>query len=150
MPFSQFRGEAILFFTTLLAAAGWFFSKYAIADFPPVGFIAIRFLLAAVVFLPFAYRGLCQLSAIQLKMAGLVGFFFAINLIAWVLAITGDAKLGQGAFIISLSLLIAPCVSWLIFRNKPNAAFWLALPVSVLGLYFLVAEIGRASCRERV
>ncbi|MDH2998569.1 RhaT protein [Pasteurellaceae bacterium LFhippo2] len=140
MFLQHYRGELILLLTTILASAGWFFSKYAIADFPPVGFIAIRFFLAAIIFLPFAYKHLAKLGFTQLKMAGIVGIFFSLNLITWIIAITGNAKLGQGAFIMSLSLLIAPFISWLIFRNKPSHSFWFALPVAISGLYFLVLD----------
>ncbi|CAH8242281.1 hypothetical protein VAEKB19_6410001 [Vibrio aestuarianus] len=38
------RAELILVITTLLAAAGWVFSKQAIQGLPPFGFIGVRFL----------------------------------------------------------------------------------------------------------
>ncbi|MFW9272926.1 EamA family transporter, partial [Glaesserella parasuis] len=35
--FSKYRGELILFFVTLIAASGWFFSKFSLREFPPMG-----------------------------------------------------------------------------------------------------------------
>lgn len=53
-------GEVILFFVTIIAASGWFFSKFALAEFPPIGFMGGRFLLAFLIYLPFAYSQFSQ------------------------------------------------------------------------------------------
>lgn len=136
----QYKGELALFLGTILASAGWFFSKFAITEFPPVTFIGLRFLIAGLIFLPFAYQGIRALNFSQLCRAGAVGLFFAVNLITWIMALHQSNHLGEGAFMMSLSMLIAPIIAWLLFRDKPNTLFWFALPIAVLGLYFLVAS----------
>lgn len=141
--FQTYKGEIALLIGTFLASVGWFFSKFAIVDFPPVMFVAIRFLLAGAIFLPFAYQQMRKLTLQQFAMAGAVGLFFAGNLITWILAVKQSENLGEGAFIMSLSMLITPLIAWLIFQNKPNGLFWLALPIAILGLYFLVAGQGK-------
>lgn len=135
----QYKGEFALFIGTILASAGWFFSKFAIAEFPPVTFIGLRFLIAGLIFLPFAYHGMRVLNLTQLCCAGVVGLFFASNLITWIMALNQSNNLGEGAFMMSLSMLIAPIIAWVLFRDRPNTLFWFALPIAVLGLYFLVA-----------
>lgn len=82
---TQYKGEIALFIGTILAAAGWFFSKFAITELPPVAFIAIRFLTAGLIFLPFAYKAIFRISLKQMGMASAVGLFFALNLIGAVL-----------------------------------------------------------------
>lgn len=138
----RYKGELALFIGTILAAAGWFFSKFAIAELPPLAFVAIRFLTAGLIFLPFAVGSLRQLSLKQFTMAGVIGLFFALNLMTWIFAIHHAQHLGEGAFIMSLSMLIAPLVSWLVFQNRPNRLFGLALPTAVGGLYLLMAGQG--------
>ena len=46
------RADLVLLLVTLLAAAGWIFSKEALQGLPPLFFIGIRFLLAGVVLVP--------------------------------------------------------------------------------------------------
>lgn len=139
----RYKGEIALFIGTVLAAAGWFFSKFAINELPPVAFIAIRFLTAGVIFLPFSYRAVRQITTKQLSMATVIAIFFAGNLITWIYAIHQTSYLGEGAFIMSLALLIAPLISWLMFRHRPSHLFWMALPTAICGLYCLmVGEVG--------
>ncbi|MFZ7306370.1 DMT family transporter [Avibacterium avium] len=133
----RYRGEIILLFVTISAAIGWFFSKYAIDALPSVGFIGLRFFLAALVFLPFAYVHLRRLSHQQVISAVLIGGVFAVFLGVWILAITNNTNFGEGAFLTSLSMLIAPLLAWIVFKQKPQSSFWLCLPIAVLGLYFL-------------
>ncbi|URL01593.1 DMT family transporter [Avibacterium sp. 20-126] len=133
----RYRGEIILLFVTISAAIGWFFSKYAIDALPSVGFIGLRFFLAALVFLPFAYPHLRRLSHRQVLNALLIGGVFAVFLGVWILAITNNTNFGEGAFLTSLSMLIAPLLAWLLFKQKPQSRFWLSLPIAISGLYFL-------------
>ena len=41
-------------------------------------------------------------------------------------------------------MIIAPFVSWLIFRVKPNRAFWLSFPISIIGMLLLTLTNGWA------
>lgn len=86
----KYRGELILLVVTILAASGWLFSKYSLQELPPAGFISVRFLAAALLFLPFAYPQLRRLSREQFKSAVTVGSAFSLNCFygcrAWVIA----------------------------------------------------------------
>lgn len=139
----QYRGELILFFVSIIAASGWFFSKFAMAEFPPVGFMGARFILAFFIFLPFAYYQLKQLSRRQILRACLVGFCYGVYLSLWTLGLINSEHFGEGAFLVSLSMLIAPLVSWLFFKDKPQKVFWLSLPIAILGLVLLALGRGQ-------
>ncbi|PJG83270.1 DMT family transporter [Caviibacterium pharyngocola] len=138
----KYLGETILLFVTVIAAIGWFFSKYAIAEMPPVGFLGLRFSLAALLFLPFAYPQLKALSASQRIACASVGIMFTLDLAFWIIAIHYSTQFGEGAFIFSLSMLIAPLIGWILFKQKPAALFWIALPIATCGLYLLSAAQG--------
>ncbi len=43
------KADLLLVLTTILAAAGWIFSKESIQGLPPFGFIGLRFILASFV-----------------------------------------------------------------------------------------------------
>ncbi|MGV6988100.1 DMT family transporter [Testudinibacter sp. P80/BLE/0925] len=137
----NYLGQILIFIVTLIGASGWFLSKNAIAEMPSVGFMGLRFLTAALIFLPFAHRQLYRLKRIQILNASAVGIALALNLFLWVQGITYSNELGEGAFLVSLAMLIAPLISWLLFKQRPLPVFWLSMPIALVGLYFLA--IGR-------
>ncbi|AAU37142.1 DMT family transporter [[Mannheimia] succiniciproducens] len=138
----KYRGEIILFIVSLIAASGWFFSKFSMAEFPALGFIGLRFFLAAIFFFPLAYPQLKRLDKPQLIKSALVGLCYAVYIMLWMLGLINSAHFGEGAFLVSLSMLIAPLLSWLIFGHLPYKSFWLALPAAFTGLYLLSSGKG--------
>lgn len=135
-------GEIILFFVTFIAASGWFFSKYSLEGMPTMGFIGLRFSLACLIFLPLSFKSIVKLSPSQKLKAASVGAAYIINMVLWITGLIYSEDLGEGAFIFSLSMLIAPLLSWVLFRNQPKRTFWYALPIAFLGLYFLSIKQG--------
>ena len=51
-------------------------------------------------------------------------------------------QLGEGSFIMSLSVLMVPIVSWFFFRERLLAIFWLSLSIVIVGLAFLSLSNG--------
>ncbi len=133
----KFRAESIFVLTTLLAAAGWVFSKQAIEELPPFGFIGLRFIAASLILLPFCFPALKKTSRQDCLRAMGVGVFLGGSLFCWIHAISLSPTLGEGAFIMSLSMLFVPLLAWPLHGNRPNRAFWLAFPIAVLGLFLL-------------
>ncbi|CAK4068102.1 DMT family transporter [Vibrio sp. 16] len=132
----------ILIATTMLAGLGWIFSKETIQGLPPFGFIGLRFLVASVCLLPLCFRAFRRLSRVQLAQAIGGGGILALALLAWVHAISISETLGEGAFIVSLSMIIVPIVAWALFKERPKRAFWFAMPIAIAGLAFLSLQGG--------
>jgi len=122
---------------TLIAACGWLLSKYALQDFSPFTFLALRFLLAAAVLLPFAWTTLRGLSASQWWRSVLAGTVFTAGMLVWVLAVARSTALGVGAFIISLNVVMVPLLSRLLFGHRIPRLLGLALLPAVAGLALL-------------
>ncbi|KOE87258.1 membrane protein [Vibrio alginolyticus] len=135
--YSNRRAELILVVTTLLAAAGWVFSKQAIQGLPPFGFIGVRFLLASLCLLPFCIKALRQASLHDCLKSMSVGVLLGGSIFCWIHAISISDTLGEGAFIMSLSMLFVPLLAWPLFGAKPARAFWLSLPIALIGLFLL-------------
>ena len=127
----------LMVLVTLLAAAGWFFSKEAIQELPPAAFIGSRFLLAALLLLPLAWLREPVPTRAQLTRAAGCGILLGVNLLLWVTAISQSDALGSGAFIMSVATLIAPLAAWAAFKAKPGRHYWLALPLAIAGLVLL-------------
>lgn len=136
------RGELYLVLATLLAAIGWGSSKIVVLEVPGDIFIAARFLLAGLVLLPFCYKQLRILTQKQFVYLIGVGGVLSLSLQVWVHAVSITDSLAEGAFIMSLAMIIAPFTSWLLFRIKPTRAFWIALPVAIVGMMLLTLNNG--------
>ncbi|MFQ2921213.1 DMT family transporter [Aeromonas allosaccharophila] len=127
----------LMVLVTLLAAAGWFFSKEAIRELPPAAFIGSRFLLAALLLLPLAWLREPPPTRAQLLRAAGCGTLLGTSLLLWVTAISQSDALGSGAFIMSVATLMAPLAAWGAFRAKPGRHYWLTLPIAIAGLLLL-------------
>ncbi|WP_421307178.1 DMT family transporter [Aeromonas veronii] len=127
----------LMVLVTLLAAAGWLFSKEAIRELPPAAFIGTRFLLAALLLLPLAWLREPPPTRAQLVRASGCGTLLGASLLLWVTAISQSDALGSGAFIMSVATLMAPLAAWGAFRAKPGRHYWLTLPIAIAGLLLL-------------
>ena len=127
----------LMVLVTLLAAAGWLFSKEAIRELPPAAFIGSRFLLAALLLLPLAWLREPPPTRAQLLRAAGCGTLLGASLLLWVTAISQSDALGSGAFIMSVATLMAPLAAWGAFGAKPGRHYWLTLPIAIAGLLLL-------------
>lgn len=134
---SERRASIILLVATVLAAWGWIFSKEAILGLPPFGFIGLRFIAASLCLMPFCFSQLKRVERGNLIRAGGVGSILACALLCWIYAMSVSTSLGEGAFIMSLSMLIVPPIAWLLFKQRPPRIFWVSMPIAVAGLALL-------------
>ncbi|ABV37318.1 conserved hypothetical transmembrane protein DUF6 [Shewanella sediminis HAW-EB3] len=142
MKIQTLRGEIYLLLATLLAGVGWIASKEIISEVPGEVFITARFLLASLILLPFCYRRILALTLKQVVSVCAVGVILAASVQVWVHAISISSTLAEGAFIMSLAMIIAPLVSWLLFQIPPNRAFWISLPIAITGMTLLTLTNG--------
>ena len=131
---SEHKATLILVITTILAALGWIFSKEAIQGLPPFGFIGSRFTIASLCLLSLCFRSLRSVKFGDLLSASGVGLLLGSAVMTWIYAISVSDTLGEGAFIMSLSMLFVPIVAWIMFRQRPQRIFWVSLPIAAIGL----------------
>lgn len=131
------QAECIILSVTVIAAFGWICSKEAITELPAMGFIGIRFLLAALIITPWSIRHVNHINLTQFGKAIIAGLLMTANLICWVYGVATTTSLGEGAFIVSLSMLFVPLISYLILKKKPLYTFWFSLPIALIGLTLL-------------
>lgn len=142
MNVKAMRGELYLLFATLLAGVGWIASKLVVLEMPGPVFIGVRFLVASLILLPFCIHHIRKLSLKQVLSLCGVGLLLSASLQVWVFAVSVTVSLSEGAFIMSLAMIIAPFVSWIFFRVKPNRAFWMSFPIAVIGMLLLTLGNG--------
>lgn len=135
----QRQADLFLVLTTMIAACGWIFSREAIAGMPVFAFLALRFCGGALVLLPFC-RGE-RIARIQLKPVNISGLWMALNLCLWIWSVSVTPSLGEGAFIMSLSMLFVPLVAWGMMGVRPARAYWECLPLAIIGLALLSLHV---------
>lgn len=91
------KADLLLLVATLLAAAGWVFSKESLAGLPPLQFVGTRFLLAGVVLVAFSWTQLRELDRDAFGRAALVGIFFAAAMALWIMGLQHASHVGEGA-----------------------------------------------------
>lgn len=126
-----------LVFITIIAALGWIFSKESIAGLPPLLFVSIRFLLSTAIILPFFWKSLRGLTLRQVTIAVGTGAALCTILMLWITAINNSSRLGEGAFIMSIAMILVPLMGWLFYREPVARQTFQALPVTVAGLALL-------------
>ncbi len=140
-PTHPLKADLLLLVATLLAAAGWVFSKESLAGLPPLQFIGLRFVLAGVVLVAFSWTQLRALGRRALGRAATVGAFFAAAMALWIMGLQHAAHLGEGAFIASLGIVLVPVFARLFFGEHPPTSTWVALPFALAG--FACLSLGK-------
>jgi len=139
---NQRKGELLLVLTTFIAGAGWLFSKQAVQGLPAFNFIGLRFIFASLCLLPFCYHDLIKTKPTEIIKAMSVGMILGSSILLWIHAVSVSPTLGEGAFIMSLSMLLVPLVAWGLFKKRPPNIFWVSLPFAISGLFLLSLQGG--------
>jgi drug/metabolite transporter (DMT)-like permease len=138
---NHLKADLLLIIVTLLAAAGWIFSKEALQGLPPILFIGIRFLLAGSVLALLGQKSFSKLSAKGLKRSLMTGAVFAAAMVCWIMGLFNTKHIGEGAFITSTAVVLVPIMARWVFGEHPALSTWLALPIALTGLAFLSLDL---------
>lgn len=138
----SFKNDFLLVGVTLLAAAGWMFSKFSLQGMPPLYFLGIRFTLAGLVLAAFAAPQLRNLDRGQWRLAASTGVLFALALMIWIVGLHHTEHVGEGAFITSIGVVIVPVFARFVFKDQLPMSTWVAIPVAIAGLGLLSLNRG--------
>jgi len=130
----RFPAELVLLLIAAIWGSSYSVVKTALVYYPVAGVIGIRFLLTAVLLLPYwlrlpAAQRRATLSVAGPTSLGLLVIFFAET------AGVEQTTAGKAAFLVSLCLLLTPPVEWLWFGKRPAARLWAAGLVCLAGTW---------------
>ncbi|NDY92049.1 DMT family transporter [Ideonella livida] len=136
-------GELTLLLVSWLAAAGWVFSFEALRWLPPLGFMGMRFLGAAL--LLGLWGGPALLAMAREGRSGpalRTGGVFALAMVSWVLGLAHAEHLGVGAFLCALGVVFAPLTGRWVLGVPLAPATWWGMGLAALGLVCLMGHAG--------
>lgn len=136
------KSDLLMVCVTLMAAISWMFSKEAVQLMPPLLFMAMRFLLAGSILAAFAFPALRALTPDQFRRGAGVGIVFGIAMSCWVMGLFHATHVGEGAFLVSLGVVIVPVIARVVFKEPQPMSTWVAIPVAVAGLGLLSLKDG--------
>jgi len=114
-------------------------------DIPGPASAFYRMLIPAVVLLPtfLIDRGGTRLNGRMLWIVALGGLFFALDLALYNTSILKTSA-ANATLLGNNTPIVVGLLSWLIFRKRPQAAFWLGLLLAIVGtLVILWADLGK-------
>lgn len=143
-------GPLICLLTAIIWGSGFPFQDIVgrdTANIDSFSFNGIRFLIGGIalipVFLIFEREGAlpkCE-KAPRLKRTiifGIIsGALLSVSAILQQMGIQLTGESGKAGFITGFYLIILPVAMLIIFKQKPSIFVWIAIPISLLGLYFL-------------
>ena len=126
----------------LLAVAAVWGSSYgvakeALAFYPVLGFMAVRFCLTALLVLP-ALRGVNPREALAsgLPLGGVLLAIFVCETYG-----VAQTRAANAAFLISLCVVLTPFAEWLLLGNRPARGVFAMAAVAAAGAWLLAAEV---------
>lgn len=136
------KSDLLMVCVTVMAAISWMFSREAVQLMPPLLFMALRFLVAGSILAAFALPALRALTLDQFRRAASVGIVFGIAMSCWVMGLFHATHVGEGAFLVSLGVVIVPVIARILFKEPQPMSTWIAIPVAVSGLSLLSLKDG--------
>ena len=135
-----FKGEIILFITSLIWGLAFIFQSTASAYLGSFTFNGLRFILGALSLVPllrFNRHGIDLKKC--LKLGIILGIFIGIaaNFQQYAISFTSAGKAG---FMTSLYMVIVPLIGFIFFKDKISKYVIIAIIVAVFGMYFLCGE----------
>jgi drug/metabolite transporter (DMT)-like permease len=134
--------EGLMVLVTFVAAAGWLFTRHALHYFTPYTFVGVRFALAGVVLALFCVPELKRMPLRQHLLAIGSGCVQGAAMLVWIHAMAEAELIGEGAFIVSLSVVFMPLMGRIIFGDHISLRLLAVLPVSIAGLALLSLDHG--------
>lgn len=131
-------GDVMLLLVAVVWGTSYGVAKEAVAIYPVLGFLAVRFCLTFLLLLP-AWR---NASAKEIKTTVKVGLPLGAILLAIFVSETYGLSLtlaSNAAFLISMCVVFTPFVEWGVLRARPDASAFLAAFISLIGAFCLTS-----------
>ena len=128
----------LLISTTVLWGSSFIITKTLTQSLPIFLYIAIRFSIAVIGFLPY----FLHFKKINKKIifAGFItGIIYFVSMVLQTAGLQSTSA-GKAAFITALGTVMIPFMAWIGFKKRVHFRIWIALPFCVIGMVLLLLE----------
>ncbi len=132
----QFKADFMLLVITVFWGISYVFTKVALEEVQEFNLIALRFILAFILAGTIFYRRIIKINFKTIKYA----FILAIILFSVFVTMTYGVKYtsaSNAGFLISLTVILVPAFSTLIFKQKPELSAIIGCILALLGVALL-------------
>jgi drug/metabolite transporter (DMT)-like permease len=137
MILGKYRGEVSLLYCAVCWGSTFFLVKGALSVVSPLVLVSYRFLLSAVLIIPFL-RGRSVLMG--LRAGASLSAFVVVLFVSQTLGLQRTTATNSG-FITGLFVLFVPVFMLLFWRRKPRAAEWVAIGLALTGVWVLTGGL---------
>lgn len=138
---SRTKAELLLLSCTLIWGGTFTVTKTGLEDVSPMLFVAIRFAIATLLFLPFVARGLRTMSGMTLRGGAVIGSLLLVGFIAQTIGLQYTSASKSG-FITGLLVVFTPLFQIIFSRQLPKAGNVIGVVLVTAGLYLLTSPEG--------
>jgi drug/metabolite transporter (DMT)-like permease len=133
---TRLKADLALASCALVWGATFVLVKNALADASVFAFLAVRFVLAAIVMAAIFWRALSKTNAADLRAGAWLGLFMFGGYAFQTLGLVGTTP-SKAAFITGSSVVLVPIFHGIFWRSKISGAVWTGAAGALAGLYFL-------------
>jgi len=134
----QNRAEIFLFLTTFIWGGNCVITKIALEGLSPLPLIAIRFVIASLIALPFFMRSIFAIDHVIFLNGCWLGFLMFIGFAAQTVGLVYTSA-SHSAFITSMMIIFTPIFQWVLLKQKPKPMSIAGIVIVSAGLWFLTA-----------
>ena len=129
----------LLITTTLLWGTSFIITKNLTQEVPVFLYLGIRFSIALIGFLPFSIPRIKKINKKLILYGTITGMMYYIAIVLQTFGLQTTTA-GKAAFITGLSTIMVPFITWIGFKKTIKWRIWLAIPISIIGMGFLLLE----------
>lgn len=138
---SRTRAELLLLSCTLIWGGTFAVTKSGLEEISPLLLITLRFVIATMLFLPFAKLGSIPMTAVTVKGGVIVGILLFVGFVTQTIGLEYTTASKSG-FITGLLVVFTPLFQVLIERKTPRAGNIAGVVLVTTGLYLLTSPEG--------
>lgn len=137
-PSPLLRGaDLALLLVAIVWGTSYGVAKGALAYYPVLGFLAVRFLLTTALLAPVALRGTTAAQRWGALRKGLPLGALLLSIFVCETYGVAHTPASRAAFLISLCVVFTPAAEWVLMGQRPGRAVWMCVAVSLLGALLL-------------
>jgi drug/metabolite transporter (DMT)-like permease len=135
------KAEIILLSTTLIWGGTFAIVKGALDDISPLFLIGIRFLFAAILFVPFIFHRVKNIKPLEIQRGVILGLLLFFGFAAQTIGMQYTTA-SKAAFLTGTMVIFTPVLQFVMGKKAPKIGNILGVLVVTVGLYLLTSPKG--------